>query len=261
MSPHSIAGINQLPAPEKEAIYHRFIPPILLERFGITQDLKDAQGRDLCRCRFAAGATDAVLALRHSVDALDPLLYAHLSDTINNQVHVLLYVVNDPDSERFDVDRLPDGTPTEFGTFRRNLPAEVAAMRAGLAPGQVRRGLRILRQSIAAFEAFVSSLGHEVYFVEPLAYHNAVVFEHYGFAYQQGRRLMLDINAGFQPGGPLHQQLDGSSPFRQPGTATSILGRSWAVHDGVLGAPFTGVTMYKRVGEHAGVDTFPAGAW
>ncbi|MCJ7707499.1 MAG: hypothetical protein MUO38_07760, partial [Anaerolineales bacterium] len=64
-----------------------------------------------------------------------------------------------------------------------------------------------------------------------------------------------------QPGGPLHQQLDGSSPFRQPGMATSILGRSWAVHDGVLGAPFTGVTMYKRVGEHAGVDTFPAGVW
>jgi hypothetical protein len=261
MSPHSIAGVNQLPASEKEAIYHRFIPQILLERFDITPDLRDAQGRDLCECRFAAGATDAVLSLRHAVDAQDPLLYAHLTDTMNGQVHVLLYIVNDPRSPRFDVDRMPDGTPTEFGTFRRNIPAELSAMQAGLAPGQIRRGLRILRESIASFEAFVRSLGHEVYFVEPLAYHNAVIFERYGFAYQQGRRLMNDIHAGFQPGGPLHGQLDGSSSFRQLAMQTSILGRSWAVHDGVLGFPFTGVTMYKRLGENAHVDTFPGGVW
>jgi hypothetical protein len=261
MSPHSIAAVNSLPPAEKETIYRRFIPRVLLERFQIPPDLMDAQGRPLERIACAPGATDVVVQLRHEFEARDPVLYAHLTDTINGQVHVLLYVVNDPASPRFDVDRMPDGTPTEFGTFRRNLDAEVAALQAGLAPGQVRRGLRILRQSIQAFEEFVSSLGHDVYFVEPLAYHNAVVFEHYGFAYQQGRKLMVEINERFQPGGELRRRLDGSTPFRQPGMERSILGRSWAVHDGILGSAYTGVTMYKRVGALAGVDTFPAGVW
>jgi len=261
MCPHSIAAINGLAPADKEAIYRRFIPRVLLERFRIPPDLLDAQGRPLGRIACASGATDVVVDLRHEFEARDPLLYAHLTDTINGQVHVLLYVVNDPASPRFDVDRMPDGTPTEFGTFRRNLEAEVAALRAALAPGQVRRGLRILKQSIEAFEDFISSLGHDAFFVEPLAYHNAVVFERYGFAYQQGRKLMVEINEGFRPGGELQRTLDESTPFRQPGMECSILGRSWAVHDGILGSPFAGVTMYKRVGALAGVDTFPDGAW
>lgn len=261
MSPHSIAGINMLPPEEKHEIYRRFIPRELLARFGIAPDLTDSEGRSLVTFRCRPGATDVVVDLRHRVDAPDPLLYAHLTDTVNGQVHVLLYIVNDPESPRFDVDRMPDGTPTEFGTSRRNRAAEEAAMAAGLAPGQVRRGLRMLSHSIAAFEAFVTSLDHDVYFVEPLAYHNAVVFERYGFAYQQGRRLMERIDAGFRPGGELLARLDDTSPFRRRGMERSIRGRSWALHDGILGHPFTGVTMYKRVGQHAGVNTFPDGVW
>ncbi len=261
MSPYSIAGINMLPQDEKHAIYRRFIPQEVLARFHIAADLTDGEGRSLVTFRCSEGATDVVVDLRHRFDAPDPLLYAHLTDTINGQVHVLLYIVNDPESPRFDVDRMPDGTPTEFGTFRRNVAAEEAAMAAGLAPGQVRRGLRMLHHSIAAFEAFVTSLGHEVYFVEPLAYHNAVVFERYGFAYQQGRRPMESIDAGFRPGGELLAHLDDSSPFRRPGMESSIRGRSWALHDGILGRPFTDVTMYKRVGQHAGINTFPDGQW
>ena len=261
MSPPSIAAVNQLPDGEKLAIYRRFIPPPLLERFHIRTDLTDEEGRALATFRCAAGSTDVVVALRHEYEAQDPLLYAHLTDTITGQVHVLLYVVNDPESPRFDVDKMPDGTPTEFGTFRRNLSAEIAAQEAGLAPGQVRRGLRMLQHSIRAFEEFVTSLGHEVYFVEPLAYHNAVVFERYGFAYVEGRRLMTRIQGGFPSGGELQVRLDGSTPFRRPGAEESIRGRSWAVHDGILGEPFTGVTMYKRVGARAGIDTFPGGVW
>lgn len=261
MSPYSIAGINGLPPEEKHEIYRRFIPRELLARFGISADLTDEQGRSLVTFRCNQGATDVVVDLRHRCGAPDPLLYAHLTDTVNGQVHVLLYIVNDPESPRFDVDRMPDGTPTEFGTFRRNRAAEEAAMAAGLAPGQVRRGLRMLSHSIAAFEAFVTSLGHDVYFVEPLAYHNAVVFERYGFAYQQGRRLMESIDAGFRPGGELLARLDDTSPFRRRGMERSIRGRSWALHDGILGRPFTGVTMYKRVGQKAGISTFPDGEW
>jgi len=73
---------------------------------------------------------------------------------------------------------------------RRNLIEEEKALLAGLAPGQVRRGLRLLKHSISAFDEFVQALGHDVYFIDPLFYHNAIVFERYGFSYQKGRRLM-----------------------------------------------------------------------
>lgn len=260
-TPHSIASVNHLPQPVKEALYTRFIPDALMEQFDIPADFRDADGRRLLDLRCASGATDVALALRRRASDPDPLLYAHLTDTVMGQVHVLLYVVNDPDSPRFDVDRMPDGTPTQFGSVRRNLVAEAAACRAGLAPGQVHRGLRALRHSIEAFEEFVDSLGQTMYYVEPLHYHNAILFEGYGFNYQLGRKRMEEIDRGFAEGGTLRRLLDGSSPFRQPEFADRIRGRSWAVHDGVLGGPFTEMTMYKLVGEHAGVATSSTSAW
>jgi hypothetical protein len=261
MTASSIAALNKLPEQEKRALYTRFIPPPLLERFGIAPDLRDPGGQDLARFSYAAGATDVTLDLRHRPGAPDPLLFAHLTDTMNGQVYILLYILNDPESPRFDVDRMPDGTPTRFGLSARNLEAEQQALAAGLAPGQVRRGLGLLRESVRAFEAFVASLGHRVYFVDPLYYHNAVTFERYGFAYQKGRRRMEAFHQGFLPGGELRARLDSSSPFREPWMADSTRGRSWALHDGIAGQLFTDVTMYKRLGEEAGVVTYPGGVW
>ncbi len=261
MKPYSIATINDLPKDEKDAIYRKFIPQVLLEMFSIPDTFHDSQGRSLLRLECESGTSNVILDLRYEENSPDPLLYAHLTDTMYDQIHVLLYVVNDPRSPRYDVDRMPDGTPTKFGVFRRNIPVEIEAFKAGLAPGQVRRGLRILRHSIASFEEFVDSLGHDLFFVEPLAYHNAIVFERYGFNYQQGRRFMERIHLGFQSGGEFFELMDGTSPFREPGMCDSIRCRSWAIHDGVLGMPYHDVTMYKRVGEHAGVDTYPDGVW
>jgi hypothetical protein len=97
--------------------------------------------------------------------------------------------------------------------------------------------------------------------MEPLAYHNAILFERLGFNYVQGRRKMQWIHLGFQPDGLLYERLDGSTPFRQPDAWRTIRGRSWAIHDGILGEPWHGIKMYKRVGRHAGVDTFPGGEY
>ncbi|HJR78655.1 MAG TPA: hypothetical protein VJ821_01205, partial [Anaerolineales bacterium] len=132
---------------------------------------------------------------------------------------------------------------------------------AGLAPGQVRRGLRMLRPAMAAFEEFITSLGQDMYYIEPLYYHNAVIFERYGFAYQIGKRRMEAIQAGFQTEGELSQRLDGANPFRTSAAANSIRLRSWAIHDGILGEPFTNVTMYKRVGKSANLDTASGCEW
>lgn len=258
MQQSTIGGINRLPEKEKRAIYARYIPKELIERFNLP-DLSEHP--ELLEFRFAEGSSDVEMRLYHQVGFPDPVLYAHLTDTINGQIHVLLYILNDPDAPRFDVDRMPDGSPTRFGTLRRNLDAEKAALDYGLAPGQVRRGLRLLRPAIAAFEEFVTGLGHDMYYIEPLYYHNAVIFERYGFAYQMGRRRMEAIHAAFQEGGELHQKLDGSSPFRSPHAANSIRLRSWAIHDGILGEPFTNITMYKRIGRSAEISTTPGCEW
>jgi acetoin utilization protein AcuC len=258
MQPSTIGGINRLPETEKRAIYGRYIPKELLHKFNIADPI---QNHDLLKFRFASGASDVELMLYHQAGFPDPILYAHLTDTMNGQIHVLLYILNDPNSPRFDVDKLPNGTPTKFGTMSRNLAAEQAAMNAGLSPGQVRRGLRLLQSAMVAFEGFITSLGHDIYFVEPLYYHNAVIFERYGFAYQVGKRQMESIQAGFREGGELYHKLDGSNPFRSSQAANSIRLRSWAIHDGILGEPFTNVTMYKRIGKSANIDTTPGCSW
>ena len=250
-----------LPEEEKRVIFTRLIPPELFERFKLNHTLIDSQGGDLLLLDCQPGSSVAEMRLYHQIGFSDPILYGQITDTLNGQIHVLLYVLNDPDSPRFDVDRLPDGTATKFGTETRNLEAEKAAMEYGLAPGQVRRGLRLLGLAIEAFERFVSSLGHEMYFNEPLYYHNAIIFERYGFNYARGKKLMQTIQEGFAPGGDLTARLDRSSPFRNPEAARSIRLRSWAIHDKIMGEPFTCVTMYKRIGVLSNQDTCPGVGW
>jgi hypothetical protein len=261
MSPSTIWGINQLSLDEKREIYTRLIPPEIFERFHLPSNLRDHDDNDLLCLNCQPESTIAEMKLYHQAGFRDPILYGQITDTINGQIHVLLYILNDPDSPRFDVDCLPNGIPTQFGTQYRNIPAEMAALEFGLAPGQVRRGLGLLGSAILAFEGFVAGLGHEMYFTEPLQYHNAAVFEHYGFAYQRGRKLMDRIQSGFSENGDLIPLLDDSTPFRKPGAINSIRLRSWAIHDNILGEPFTEVTMYKWVGKSAGVVTCTDCGW
>lgn len=259
MHPSTIGGINRLSEKEKRAIYSQVIPPKLLDQFNLPA-LDSIRLQSFLKFDFEPGSTDVEMSLFHEPRFPDPILYGHLTDTMNGQIHVLLYILNNPDSPRFDLDRMPDGRKTKFGTLMRNLEAEQAALEAGLAPGQVRSGLRMLSDAILSFEKFIESLGHDMYFVEPLYYHNAVIFERYGLAYQMGRNRMESYHTGFSEGGELIPLLDGSL-FRRPEALNSIRLRSWAIHNGILGEPFTNVTMYKRIGKSAGVNTTPGCDW
>jgi len=75
------------------------------------------------------------------------------------------------------------------------------------------------------------------------------------------RRHMNEIQARFAEGGGLRQKLDDSNPFRTSKAANSIRLRSWTIHDGVFGEPFTNVTMYKRVGFSANISTTLGREW
>jgi hypothetical protein len=259
---YSLYQVNELASAAKERIYRHLLPKELLGKFGIDPDtLCDAQGNRLVTFTCPHGSSAVEIDVRPQVGFPDPLLYLELADTRLNQIEVILFVVNDPDSERFETDRDWRGERTEFGTFRRNVPEEIRAMEAGLAPGQVRKGLRLSRVLIPLFEDFVRRLGHEHYLMEPLAYHSAILFERQGCNYVQGLRQMQWIHEAFQPGGPLRAALDGSTPFRRPDAWRTVRGRSWAIHDGILGERWHGIRMYKRVGSDAAVDTFPGGPY
>ena len=256
----SIGQVNKLPHEQMSQVYRRLVPLEILHRFGIDpQTLADSEGRTLYECE--PGISSVEISLRHVWDAQDPVLYLQLADTPNNQIEVVLFIVNDPYSERFNTDRLPDGALTYFGTLERNVVEEVRAIEAGLAPGQVRQGLGATRRLMPILEYFVAGLHHNAFYIQPLAYHNAILFERLGFSYMLGLGRMEWIQREFGPGGLLLKRLDGTTVFRHPGAENSVRGRSWAIHDGIMGEPYSNVKMYKRVGIHAGVVTFPHAAW
>lgn len=260
MKTSSIASLNRIPHQEKREIFLKLIPHEVLNRFNIPPNLIDNQGRDLISISGEAGSQSIEVLIFHKFGFDDPLIYSHLTDTLNNQIHVLLYIMNDPSSPRFDTDRMPNGTKTIFGTEVRNLEAEKAAMENGLLPGQIRKGLSLLKEAVESFEGFIENLGHNIYFVEPLFYHNAITFERYGFNYQSGRKRMEQIHSDFSSDKFISTKVEGNL-FRKPEAKTSLFFRSWAIHDGILGEPFTYVTMYKMIGKKFKINTAPGLSW
>jgi acetoin utilization protein AcuC len=191
----------------------------------------------------------------------DPLLLVDVQMTSFGVLELTFVQICDPASERFGIDYDTEGQDTLFGTLTRNVAEEARAMAAGLAPGQVRRGRRLLGRVLQAVEEFSALLGNEVYLVEPLFYHSAILYERHGLGYLLGRETMEEIHREFQPGGPLQRRLDGSTAFRLPGAEGTVRGRSWAIHDGLLGEPWGGIKMYRVVGQQAGVETFSGGPY
>lgn len=259
--PNSIREINNLPEDKKISIYKRLIPDWIFEDFSIDPITLSNQGHRVVFFRCPAGSRALEITVKQYAHDIDPISYLNIADTFNNQLLVLLVQVNDPTSERFNTDRDEQGNSTNFGTSSRNIPAEIAAMKHGLAPGQIRSGLRSFRKTVPIFEDFVTRMGHDIFFIEPLAYHNAIVFERYGFNYLRGLQEMKYIDREFSPGGEYYRKLDNSDSFRQEDAWKTVRGRSWAIHDGILGHSYTGFQMYKRVGVHAGINSFENAIW
>jgi len=256
----SLRQINALPEEQKVGVYRKLIPDNLLTQFGIQPTAwTNVDGVKLVHLKAVDGAGFVRIRILPCPNFPDPLFQLELGDTGNSQLEVLLVLINDPDSERFDVDRDWSGEPTKFGLMRRNLEEEERAMKAGLTPGQIRRGLRQMSRQHQLVDDFAAGLGHELYLANPLGYHNAIFLEWRGFNYIRGRRKMKSIHQEFQPGGELTARLDRSTPFRQPEMVHTVRGRSWAIHDGILGEPWPALEMmmFKRVGSHAGISTFP----
>lgn len=259
----SIQEINALPREVAEALYARLVPEELLDRFGIDpRSLCDKTGARLVRVTAPADQPWARVEVRSTPEDRDPALLVDVEMSPLSVPELAFVQITDPTGGRYAIDRDPDGRDTLFGTACRNIEEERRAMREGLAPGQVRRGLRLLSRVLDAMEGFCALIGKEIYLIEPLFYHSAILYERRGCGYLMGRDVMESIHAGFSAGGPLLKALDASSDFRGPEAARTVRGRSWAIHDGIgdglwAGGGVGGVKMYKAAGRRAGINTFP----
>ncbi len=250
-------------SPDFQHLLTHFLLPIdLLVEYGIDPITWHNQGGEVMVHVAQAEQGHAWgIRLLNDIDRRDPLIEVEMNDTVFGRIEVTWIGVNDPRAPRFDIDRTPDGANTLRGTASRHLEAEAAAKVAGLAPGQMRAGLGMLPQLLGDVEQFLAALHQYEYEVEPLYYHNAILFERFGFHYLRGREMMHRIHEGFAPGGILAQKLDGSTPFRQLEQAASIRGRSWAIHDGILDETWDGIKLIKRIGMKADIQTAPDIPW
>ena len=268
----SLVDINALDIPEKERIYSRLIPPRLLSLLATAPPALAESGRESRTTIIAPeGMSLARIEVRQRPEDCRTVFFLDIAETHYHQMDLSFCIINDPFAPCFDVDLDIDGIDNCFATLGRNIPEEIRAMNAGLFPHQTSRGLLMFGEFFQTFESFVDSLDMEMIMAEPLTYDNAVRYEKYGFDYLSGRRLMLEIDREFRPGGVLYRKLDNSTPFRQPGMERTVHGRSWAIHDGILAEPrdepalntildepWENIRIYRMVGQPAKVCTFTA---
>ncbi len=246
-----------MPEGEREALLSVLIPRRFLDRFSIDPvTFRDRRGIRCVTFLCPERMPFFQVTLRRDPDDRDAAYFLDVSSSPYGQMEISFVIVNDPDGERFHIDRDEHGQDTYFGTARRNVPEEIRAMQAGLAPGQVRRGLKAMKDLVDCWEQLFARLGYDFFFLEPLTYNSAVLYERNGFQYLHGGEKMRWIDREFRPGGVLFARLDGSTPFRMPGQEKTVRGRSWAIHDGILDEPWESPKMYKAIGVRAEVSTF-----
>ena len=260
-----ISRLNSLTAPERSEVYHLLIPEEIFKIFEINKaTCKNPTGE--CAVVFACedGSCEASIEIKRTPRDQDPIFYIEVSDSRDLvQLNWDFIWVNDVRMPRYNTDITPEGVSRWLQWTRRNLDEEFRALSAGLAPGQVRQGLRLMDEVNNCLDRFCEALGLKSISMEALYYHNAITYEQHGFRYFEGEKLMKFINHEFRPGGKLFRLLD-DSPFRKKAFYNSVRGRSWAIHDGILedcGDPefdhWAPPKMYKMIGKYFQIDTFP----
>lgn len=258
----SIAKLNRLPKEERDLLYLQLIPQSIFEKYQIDlKTLTNQFGERVVRGIFPPDENLGCIELKHRPEDRDCIFSCQVSlESFMESLSLDFLIINDPISDRFNVDVDESGRDTLFGTRSRNVPEEVRALEAGLAPGMVRHGLRLLGEFVKCLELFVASLGLKTITAAGLFYHNAILWESHGFGYFKGKKLMDRIHKEFQPEGSLYQQLDDSTPFRRKGMDRTVRGRSWAIYDGILDAideDWESPKMYRTLGKEAHINTFP----
>src|SRR4029453_3867047 len=150
----SLQEINVLPREVSEALYVRLVPEELLHRFGSAPapPCSPGGGRRGGPGRPPPAKPWARVEVRSSSEDRDPALLVDVEMSPLSVPELAFVQITDPSGPRFAIGRDPDGRDPRFGTASRNIEEERRAMGDGLAPGQVRRGLRLLSRVLDAME-------------------------------------------------------------------------------------------------------------
>jgi len=260
-----IARLNSLPKPIRAEVYNLLIPEEIFKVFEIDPKTgRNKKGEKVVCYDCPDGSCESAIEVKSCSLDQDPVFYIEVSDSQDLvQLKWDFIMINDIRMPRYNTDVTEDGKSRWLKWTSRNIPEELRALKAGLAPGQVRQGLRLMHDVNKCLDRFCEELGFKSIFMEALFYHNAITYEQHGFRYFEGEKLMRFIHHEFQPGGGLFKLLD-DSPFRKKAFYNSIRGRSWAIHDGILedlGDPefdsWVPPKMYRMIGKYFQVDTFP----
>jgi hypothetical protein len=263
----SIARLNRLPRKDRDRIYLSLIPQSIFERFQIDREtLKNPFGERVIQGIFPPDENIGCIEVKHRSMDKDCIFSCQVSlEAFMQSLQLDFLIINDPFSERFNIDIDERGKETIFGSLSRNVPEEIRAMESGLAPGMVRQGLRLTGEFMMCLEVFMEALELKTIIAGALFYHNAVMWERYGFIYFKGGKMMKKIQEEFQLGGMLYERLDGSTPFRKRGMERTTRGRSWAIYDGIYLDAFEeeweSPVMYRMLGRDIRVNTFPDRIW
>ena len=263
----SLQELNGLPAPLREGLYGRLIPPEVCARFGVDPATGlNGAGHRLLRVFAPPEQSWARIELRASRDDRDPLVLVDVEMGPFAVPELSFVQVTDPDAERFAIDRDEDGAGHALRHGDPQPRRGASRARGGTRPGPG-----------AAWTAAPRSGAGLDGRLLPAAREGAV----------PGGAALLPLGAPLRAARlrlPARPRADGrrstgssiraagctgrstaSTAFRQPGFARTIRGRSWAIHDGILGAldgmAWGGVKMYRLVGRPASVSTFPAAAY
>lgn len=254
----SLQSINRLDETQKEQIYSRLLPQRLRDVLGLAENsLSNSAGERLIKIIAPEGLSLVRIEARSKAAEGVVVFFLELSDTHYHQMELGFCIIRDPSAPHYAVDIDETGKNNWFASQGRNIPEELRAMRAGLFPNQTHHGLQLFVTFFPLLERFTDALGMQMIVAEPLSYDNAIRYEKYGFDYLRGKKLMLEIDREFQPDGRYFARLDGSTPFRMPGMDSTVSGRSWAIHDGIMDAPWDDVQIYYMIGAPAAINTFP----
>ena len=220
----SIAKLNRLPKEERNSIYLRLVPGAIFEMFQIDRKtLTNPFGERVVTGVFPPDENFACIEVKYRLEDKDCIFSCQVSlEAFMQSLYLDFLIINNPFSERFNVDIDELGRDTLLGTRSRNIPEEVRAMEAGLAPGMVKHGLRLLKEFVKCLKAFMVPLKLKTITMGAFFYHNAISWERHGFTYFRGGKMMDKIHEEFQPGGLLYEKLDDSTPFRRKGMEKTV---------------------------------------
>jgi hypothetical protein len=175
--PVTIKALNSLPENPKLRLYRTLIPIQVLADFDINPRTWMNPDK-LLQVRLEAEKDSNKVKIHawYGEDQYNEFFYLELADNAYNGIDLNFLVVNNPLSPKFRTDFDNEGRETLFGTVHRNLVEEEKAMRAGLASGQIREGLRCPQIVFNHVETFLTMMAHHAIFLEPLSYVSAWIF-------------------------------------------------------------------------------------